>query len=183
MDELNSIQYAALDAMGIPVWHEKKGIGNNAVGPEPIKNDLSIAQDKQQHPQDVLALQGRPSASYMLIGEDLALDGNTSSSRLLLAILSASGLDTDDIAIVNHQKGLVPLLRKHLATSKISTLLFFGEEAVQECFKPLLMSECSKEKQIFAGIDSIATYHPSVLLNQPAKKVEVWQLLRNLRDV
>lgn len=181
MDELNAMQYATLDAIGIPVWIR----GSNTS----IESRVSLQNTKQQAPAApvtnaagalALPLLGKVDAPLLFVGENLALDGATPSARILLALLSALALSLENVAILPWQSAYLTPLKTHLKTAGITRIVLLGEQVSQDCFEQQSMEVLRGQKQQFSGIDTWVSHHPDDLCKQPINKAVAWQDLRGV---
>lgn len=180
---LTETQYAALDAMGIPVWFKQDQLAKSGV-----ENIKAVANESAAIPAAdvaadlVLPLLGNVDAPILFIGENLAVDGNTPSSRLLLAMLFAIGLGRDDIAVLSWQADQLALLKTHFEKGAVTQIVILGEQASQDCFAQQSIDSLRRQKQQFSNIDTWISYHPAELCLQPANKAAAWQDLQKLRS-
>lgn len=172
---LNPTQYAALDAMGIPVWQANTDSPMamlNPVHPEPVNH----AQDEQNS----LPLLGNPEAPLLFIGAGLTLDGATASSCLFLAMLAALGLDEGGFAVLPWQSTYHAGLQTYLETTSVTQIVMLGAAVSQDCFEQQSIDSLRSQKQDYANIDTWVSYHPDELLKQASNKSVLWQDLRHL---
>lgn len=148
--------------------------------------------------------QGDPRAPLMLIGEGpgeqedrqgLAFVGP--AGQLLTRMLAAIGLPRDRVYITNVVKCRPPRnrqptpqemaacmghLRAQAALVRPKVILLLGATAVAAVLGPdERITRCRGRWFERRGTHIIATYHPSALLRDPAKKRDAWEDLKALR--
>ncbi len=187
MATLSPNQFAILDAMGIPVWIENTQDGvDTVIQADSVEGEFlsfDSVQDepglqKREETAAVLPLLGNSSASRMLIGVDLSLAGNTMNSRLLLAMLSALGLRTNELVILAWDKSYQLLLANFLETASVTQIMLLGEPVTEDCLQQSI-NKLHHQKQLFLTVDTWVSYHPDELLKQPENKAAAWQDLQN----
>jgi len=149
--------------------------------------------------------QGDPHAPLMLIGEGpgeqedkqgLAFVGP--AGQLLTRMLSAIHLPRDRVFICNVVKCRPPRnrqpspeeiqacighLRMQVALVKPKVILLLGATAVSAVLgADYRITRCRGQWFERKGVHMLATYHPSALLRDPAKKKDAWADLQMVRD-
>ena len=148
--------------------------------------------------------QGCRTAPLMLIGEGpgqvedeqgLAFVGP--AGQLLTRMLAAIGLSREEVYICNVVKcrpphnrtpspeeaaACLPLLRMQTALIRPRVILLLGATAARTVLGP--GTSITRVRGLWTerrGVSILATYHPSALLRDPAKKREAWADLQTLR--
>lgn len=149
--------------------------------------------------------QGDPQAPLMLIGEGpgeqedrqgLAFVGP--AGQLLTKMLSAIQLPRDRVYICNVVKCRPPRnrqpspeemqacighLRAQVALVKPRVIVLLGATAVHAVLgSDYRITRCRGQWFEKKGVSIIATYHPSALLRDPAKKRDAWEDLKRVRE-
>lgn len=160
---LTSSQYAALAMMDLPVWQLRGHVA------APVLVDVAVEKAvTEEAPETMIDLpwQGNPQAVHWVIGEDLDLNGDASSSKLLRAMLVAVGAPVDAVAVLAWQSDYAASLQQKISHVDITpTALLLGTVAQADCAAlfptPPMVSQC-----------------PQRLLTIPADKAAAWRVWR-----
>jgi DNA polymerase len=148
---------------------------------------------------------GHAKAKLVLVGEGPGYEEDMQgqpfvgqAGQLLTRILQAIGLTREDVYIANVIKcrppanrnpesdeidACIPFLRRQLKSIRPKLICALGTFAAQTLLATKTpISRLRGNFYTYEGIRLLPTYHPAFLLRNPARKADVWEDMKKLRD-
>ncbi|MEW5762346.1 MAG: uracil-DNA glycosylase [Bacillota bacterium] len=149
--------------------------------------------------------EGNPHARLMLVGEGPGADEDRlgrpfvgAAGQLLDKILAAAGITREEVYIANIVKcrppgnrvplraeaeACLPWLKQQIRLINPRIIVVLGSTALQYLVDPQARITAWRGRWLEkGGVRIMPTYHPAALLRDPAKKYEVWEDFKKIRD-